>query len=123
MSEKGFHVLSEFLRSGRKEDMRLQDEDGEGALHWERGTRWTKLNSGGGRRGKHSAGTCGSPKQAEIQQGQLQKGELFRVLNLKESSMHFKRTDLEQLQHCTNLPLRVTLPAHTEQGKTGPGLG
>ena len=27
------------------------------------------------------------------------------------------------MQHCTGLPHQVTFPAHTEQGKTGPGLG
>ena len=29
---------------------------------------------------------------------------------------------LEQVQHCTDFPRQVTFPAHTEQGKMGPGL-
>ena len=38
---------------------------------------------------------------------QLQEGELPRVLNLeKESSEHFRWTDLEQVQHCTDLSAR-----------------
>ena len=41
----------------------------------------------------------------------------------KESSEHFKRTQLEHEQHCTDLPRQVTFPAHTEQEKTGQGLG
>ena len=32
-------------------------------------------------------------------------------------------THLEQVQHSTDLPRQVTFPAHTEQGKMGPGLG
>ena len=66
----------------------------------------------------------GSPEEAEMQQGgQLQEGELPRVLNLeKESSEHFKWTHLEQVQHCTDLPRQVTFPAHTEQGKTKQAL-
>ena len=31
-------------------------------------------------------------------------------------------THLEEVQHCTDLPRQVTFPAHTEQGKMGPGL-
>ena len=30
-------------------------------------------------------------------------------------------THLAQVQHCTDLPRQVTFPAHTEQGKNGPG--
>ena len=46
-----------------------------------------------------------------------------RILNLeKESCEHFKWTHLEQVQHCTDLPIQVTFPVHTEQGKTGLGL-
>ena len=42
-----------------------------------------------------------------------------RVLNLKkESSEHFRWTHLEQVQHCIDLPRKVTFPAHTEQRKT-----
>ena len=56
--------------------------------------------------------------------GQLQLLELPRVLNLdKESFEHLRWTHLEQVQHCTDLPRQVTFPAHTEQGKMGPGLG
>ena len=50
-------------------------------------------------------------------------GEDPGVLNSeKESSEHFRRTHLEQVQHCTYLPRQVTFPAQNEQGKTGPGL-
>ena len=48
---------------------------------------------------------------------------VYRVLNLeKKNSEHLKWTYLEQVQHCTNLPLQVSFPAHTKQGKTVPGL-
>ena len=56
--------------------------------------------------------------------GQLQERELPRALNLeRESCEHLGWTHLEQVQHCTDLPRQVTFPAHTEQGKMGPGLG
>ena len=56
--------------------------------------------------------------------GQLQERELPRALNLeRESCEHLRWTHLEQVQHCTDLPCQVTFPAHTEQGKMGPGLG
>ena len=58
------------------------------------------------------------------QGGKLQELELPRALNLdRESCEHLRWTRLEQVQHCTDLPRQVTFPAHTEQGKTGPGLG
>ena len=41
-----------------------------------------------------------------LQGGQLQKRELSRVLNLeKENCEHIKWIDLQQVQHCTDLPL------------------
>ena len=56
--------------------------------------------------------------------GRQQEGELPGVWNLeKESNEHLKWIHLELVQHCTNLPFQVTLPAHTEQEKMGPGLG
>ena len=46
-----------------------------------------------------------------------------RALNLDRGSReHLRWTHLEQAQHCTDLPRQVTFPAHTEQGKMGPGL-
>ena len=49
---------------------------------------------------------------------------LPRALNLEsESCEHLRWTHEEQVQHCTDLPRQVTFPAHTEQGKMGPGLG
>ena len=60
-----------------------------------------------------------SPEKAGTQQG----GQLPKVLNLKKSSKHLKWTHLEQVQHCTNLLLRVTLPEHSERRKIGPELG
>ena len=67
----------------------------------------------------------GSPKKAGTQQGgKLQELKLPRVLNLEnESSEHFKWTQLEHVQHCTDLPRQVTFPVHTEQGKTRQGFG
>ena len=41
----------------------------------------------------------------------------------RESCEHLRWIHLEQVQHCTDLPRQVTFPAHTEQGKMGPGLG
>ena len=58
------------------------------------------------------------------QGGQLQEWELPKALKLdKESCEHLRWTHLEQAQHCADLPRQVTFPAHTEQGKMGPGLG
>ena len=60
-----------------------------------------------------------SPEKAA---GKLQEREVPRVLNLeKEKSEHFKWIHLEQMQHCINLTLRVTFPAHIKLGKTGSG--
>ena len=58
------------------------------------------------------------------QGGKLQDWELSSFLNLeRESCEHLRWTHLEQVQHCTDLPRRVTFPAHTEHGKMGPGFG
>ena len=66
----------------------------------------------------------GSPEEAGSQQRGSSRSESCLVLNLEKGrSEHFKWTDLEQVQHCTDLRYKVTFPAHTEQGKTGPGLG
>ena len=55
--------------------------------------------------------------------GQLQESELPRVLNLERQSFeHLRWTHFKQVQHCTDLPCQDTFPAHTEQGKMGPGL-
>ena len=57
-------------------------------------------------------------------QGGSFKDELPRALNLeRESCEHLRWTYLQHVQHCTDLPRQVTFPAHTEQGKMGPGLG
>ena len=54
----------------------------------------------------------------------LRQGAAPRALNLeRESCEHLRWTHLEQVQHCTDLHRQVTFPAHTEQGKMGPGLG
>ena len=72
------------------------------------------IHAGGVQRGNHSV-TAG---------GQLQECELPRALKLdRESCEHLRGTHLEQVQHCTGLPHQITFPAHTEQGKIGPGLG
>ena len=65
-----------------------------------------------------------SPVEAGAHQvGQFQKCKLPRFLNLEnESSERLKWTELEKVQHCTDLPLQVTFPAHTEKGRTGPRL-
>ena len=52
----------EEIRSGWK-GRRFEDEGGAGALHWQRGARWTRLNSGsiqaaGIHRGRHGVGRC-----------------------------------------------------------------
>ena len=41
----------------------------------------------------------------------------------EKSCEHLRWTHFDQVQHCTDLPRQVTFPAHTEQGKMGPGLG
>ena len=78
-----------------------------------------RFHSGGIRVG----GVRGGGVTVLWQGGQLQEWELPRALNLdKESCEHLRWTHLEQVQHCTDLPRQVTFPAHTEQGKMGPGL-
>ena len=58
------------------------------------------------------------------QRGSSKREMLPRALNLeRESCEHLRWTHLEQVQHCTDLPRQVTFPAHSEQGKMGPGLG
>ena len=66
-----------------------------------------------------------SPEEPGMQQrGLLQECKLPRVLSLeKKSGEHLKWTHWEKVQHCTDLPHQVTFPAHTEQRKTGQGLG
>ena len=54
------------------------------------------------------------------QREKLQEWEVPRVLNLeRESCEHLRWTNLEQVQHCTDLPRQVTFSAHTERGKMG----
>ena len=50
---------------GAKEGDTKWEDGGAGALHWQRRTRWTRLNSGaiqagGVQRGRHSVGRCRS---------------------------------------------------------------
>ena len=79
----------------------------------------TRLYSGG----IHVRGVRGGSHSVTAR-GELQERELPRALNLdRESCEHLRWTHLEQRQHCTDLPGQVTFPAHTEQGKMGPGLG
>ena len=40
-----------------------------------------------------------------------------------ESKEHLKRIYLEHVQHCTDLPLQVTLSVQSEQEKMEPGFG
>ena len=54
--------------------------------------------------------------------GQIHEWELPKALNLEESREHHTWNNLEQVQHCANLPLQVTSPAHTKQEKMGAGL-
>ena len=88
-----------------------------------------RLNSGGNKLEESEKEVTvlvgvGSPEEARTQQGeQLQEWDLPRVLNLeKESSERFKRTHLEQIQRCINLPRQITFAAHTKQVETGQGL-
>ena len=62
----------------------------------------------------------GPPEEAGRQ---FQELKLPRVLNLgKEGGEHPKWTHLEQVQHCTDLPLQITFSALTKQEKMGPEL-
>ena len=73
--------------------------------------------------GSHSGGSHNVASRDAAGE-QLQEKKLPRVLNLeRENSEHFRRTHLEQVQHCTDLPHQVTFPAHTEQREKGPELG
>ena len=68
-------------------------------------------------------------EESEEEVAVLRQGKAPRVRAAKsseferESCEHLRWTHLEQVQHCTDLPRHVTYPAHTEQGKMGPGLG
>ena len=67
-----------------------------------------------------------SPRREESQcygRGGSSKSESCQELLERESCEHLRWTHLEQVQYCTDLPRQVTFPAHTEQGKMGPGLG
>ena len=80
--------------------------------------------AGGVRKRSHSVEWMGNGREAQTQQGeQLHEWELRRASKLEESSEHHGWTHLEQVQHCTDLPLQATFPAHNEQGEVGPGLG
>ena len=93
------------------------EEEGEARLqHYQMGAR---LYSGGihveGVRGGSHSVTTG---------GQLQERKLPGAPNLEWGSCEYLIwTHLEHVQHCTDLPRQVTFPAHTKQGKMGPGLG
>ena len=49
---------------------------------------------------------------------QCQRGKETSIPLRKDSESQSK--EQKQVQHCTNLPLQVTSPAHSELGKTGP---
>ena len=66
----------------------------------------------------------GSPEEAGTQQEETPGMRAAKSSeSRKESSEHFRRTHLGQVQHCPDLPRRVTFAAHTKYGKTGQGLG
>ena len=46
-----------------------------------------------------------------------------KEVKIQVREVHLKCAHLEQEQHCTNLPLQITLPNHTKQDKNGPGFG
>ena len=88
--------------------------------------RWARLNRGGiqTKEVREESHSVVSRRSRDTAAGQLQEGELPRVLNVeKESGEHFGWAHLEKVQHCTDLPHQVTFPTHTELAKTGPGLG
>ena len=65
------------------------------------------------------------PEKAAMQHGrQLQEKELEKELNSeKERKVYLKHKHLEQVAHCTDLPLRATFRHHTKQEKIGPEFG
>ena len=65
----------EEIRSGRKEGKRFKDEGRVEALHWQKGTKWTRLNNGGiqaggTRRRRHSVVRCGTSRKSGTPQGE-----------------------------------------------------
>ena len=105
----------EKIQNGLTWDKRFEDEDRAGVQHYQR---WARLFSGGihvGRvRGESHSVTSGDTTGEQLQE----------TLNLeRESCEHLRWTHLEQIQHSNDLPRQVTFPAHTEQGKIGPGFG
>ena len=82
------------------------------------------MQAGGVREGRHSVSRRGISRRIRIAVGRKAPGVIAAwVLNLeKERNEHLKWTHWVQVQHCTDLPLQVTFPAHTKQRKTGPGL-
>ena len=102
-----------------------------GSAALEKGAR---LSSGGIQAGEvrgrsHSVGRCGISRRSRDATGREAPGvrAAKNFESRKESSEHFKWTHLDwrglQVQHCTDLPSQVTIPAHTEQRKTRQGLG
>ena len=70
------------------------------------------------------AGVRGGGSHSDLARGAAPRVRAARALKLdKESCEHLRWTHLEHVQNCTDLPRQVTFPAHTEQGKMGPGLG
>ena len=69
----------EEIGKGWKKGKRFEDEGGAGALHWQRGDRWIRLNSGGiqaggARKERHCVGRVEPLEEAGTQkQEQLQK--------------------------------------------------
>ena len=57
-------VQREKMQSGWKKDKRFEGEDGVRVMHWQKGTRWARLSSGGVQGGSHSAGRCGISKKS-----------------------------------------------------------
>ena len=94
-------------------DKRFGDEGGARVHHYQRGAR---LYSGGihVRGGSDSVTAVGAaPRVRAAKSSEFGEGKCE----------HLRWARLEQVQHCTDFPREVTLPAHTEQGKMGPGLG
>ena len=78
-----------------------------------------RLHSGGTHVGGAQRGSCSDPAGGTASRARAAKSPKLG----QEKCEHPRWTHPEQAQHCTDPPHQATPPAHTEQGKMGPGPG
>ena len=84
-------------------------------LNWRMLEEWTGLGRAVGGRGRGGGGGGGTEQVGQIQPS--------RCLGTRASPEHLLCTQREHEEQRTETPDHETLPRHTAQGKSGPGLG